>query len=151
MVLMGGGTQGQKGGGEDGLNAIQSFYEHKYTKAVQEAVHQGCSLDLKLRLSTAAHESQVVHASAMFPRKPHASIPQAPSSRCILAEHRSSMRKMQRIGREVLTESSFSYASYSIIRMAGCLLTRSLLSDRSFRIYGGHFHLHKLSESTARP
>jgi hypothetical protein len=33
----------------------------------------------------------------------------------------------------------------------GSLLTRSLPSDRSFRIYGGHFHFHKLSESTARP
>ena len=33
----------------------------------------------------------------------------------------------------------------------GCSLTRSLLSDRSFRIYGRHFHFHKLSESTARP
>ena len=36
-------------------------------------------------------------------------------------------------------------------RQDGCLLTCSLLSDRPFRIHGGHVYLHKLSDSTARP
>ena len=63
------------------------------------------------------------------------------------------MRKMRRTGREVLRESSYSYAGYQIITGRGWMLTcpLPLLSDRSFRIYCGHFHFHKLSESTARP
>ena len=44
-----------------------------------------------------------------FARKPRTAILQAPSSRCISPEHRSSMRKTQRIGREALRASSFSY------------------------------------------
>ena len=62
------------------------------------------------------------------------------------------MTKLKRIGRAVLTESLFSYAGYSIFNYNdGCVLTLSFLSDWSFRIYRGHFHFHKPSESTARP
>ena len=82
-------------------------------------------------------------------RKPHTTILQAPSSRCILAEHRSSMRKMQRIGREALRGSSFLYAP--LFNQVNCLLILSLNPDWSFRIYGGPIYLFELSESTARP
>ena len=85
----------------------------------------------------------------LFPRKLHTAILQAPSSRCILAEHRSSMRKMQRIGREALRAFSFLYAA--LFNQVNCMLTRSLLSDWPLCIYGGPIYFLELSESTARP
>ena len=79
-------------------------------------------------------------------RSPRVFVPPSRLSPCC------SMTKLKRIGRAVLTESSFSYAGCSIFNYHdGCVLTLSFLSDWSFRIYRGHFHFHKPSESTARP
>ena len=131
--------------GENGLKAICEINTTPRLRALPRFCATTCGHTLPKRLLI-----RIQAFSLLSPRKRHTAIPQAPSSQYILAEHRSLTRRMQRIGREVLRGSSFSYAGYSIY-LDGCLLTRSLLSDRSFRIYRGYFHFHKLSESTARP